>query len=306
MKTGALMSRALYISLILASGLGVSGQTATKRPDRPASTANPLSGYMRRTGLSYLEQIEDFQRECDGLKDTCSAALERWPRIFEELEDRITITLSESKRSAGDESFFELLKHAKDSRMYSFTLALLQQDHKPRYSSKKTLDMWTEVSNTCQTLAHQIALDGVYNATADKCAITYKQIKECQTRNQKDGFGRDGFYWDGVCHTDAEIDSANQAELAKPDVQGTIERKQFAQAAQERFIKRIPSLSITTEGSDATIFVWRATGVTNASCQDLFTTALAPILHKYGFSQFVCTDGNARFTFKNNTRLTGP
>jgi hypothetical protein len=112
-------------------------QTATK----PAvSTAKPISGYMRRTGLSYLEQIEDFQRECDGLKDTCSAALDRWPRIFEAMEDRITVTLSEPKRSAGDQPFFELLKHAKDSRMYSFTLASLHQDHKPSYSSKKTLD----------------------------------------------------------------------------------------------------------------------------------------------------------------------
>jgi len=284
------MRRALYLPLILAFTVSVFAQTATKTPD---STAKPISEYMRRTGLSYLEQIDDFQRECDGLKDTCSAALDRWPRIFEAMEDRITITLSESKRSAGDKPFFELLKHAKDSEMYSFLLAFRLQDHKKSYTTKKTLDRWLETASTCKLLAHRTALDGIYNASADVCAIEYKQIEECQSRHQ----GSDGFYWDGVCHTDAEVDAANQADLAKPDVQGAAERKQFAQAAQERFIKRIPSLNITTDGPDATIFVWHATGVTNATCQQFFTEAMAPTLHKYAFSQFVCTDGNARFTF---------
>src|ERR1700730_3083804 len=84
---------------------------------------------------------------------------------------------------------------------------------------------------------------------------------------------------------------------SEPDVEGAAERKHFAQASQEHFIKRVPSLNITTEGPDATIFVWQAHGQTNASCQQFFTEAMAPILQKYGFSQFVCTDGKTRFTF---------
>lgn len=282
-----LMRHALYLPLIFGFTVTVFAQTATKPP---VSTAKAISGYMRRTGLSYLEQIDDFQRECDGLKDSCAAALDRWPRTFEAMEDRITITLSESQRSAGDQPFFELLKHAKDSEISTFSLAFQLRDSKKSYSTKKTLDMRSELSSTCKLLAHRIALDGIYNASADVCAIKYKEIEECRSRHQ----GADGFYWEGVCHT---VDQTDVADQADPDVQGAAERKQFAHAAQERFVKRIPSLNVTTDGPDATIFVWHATGVTKATCQDLFTGVLASVLAKYRFSQFACTDGNARFTF---------
>lgn len=184
--------------------VAVFAQTATKKVHKPVPTAKSISGYMRRVGLLYLEQIDDFERECKGKRDACSSALDRWNRVFEALENRITISLSEPERPAGDRPFFELLKHAKDSTYFSLNAALARSDE----------PWWLDISANCRDRAHSDALDGIYNASDGVCESNVNQQVFAQVLRTQTKCEGEGFTWKegagptgekGACHAHFRI-----------------------------------------------------------------------------------------------------
>jgi hypothetical protein len=198
-SVGAPVRRALRMSLILAFAVTVYAQTAAKTRHAPVSTAKPISEYMRRVGLSYLEQIDDFERECKGERDACFSALDRWDRVFEALEERITISLSEPGRPAGDKPFFELLRQAKDSTYFSRNAALARSDE----------PWWLDISANCRNRAHSDALDGTYNTSDDVCEINVNQQVLAHAFRTQTNCESEGFAWKegagpiggrGACH----------------------------------------------------------------------------------------------------------
>jgi hypothetical protein len=176
---------------------GALASLAQTAPTKPHATPSkkPISEYMRQVALSYLEKVDEFKRECYQRNDTCGTAFDaRWDKAFEAFEDRITITLSEPRRPAGDAPFYELLKHVKFStRAYLSTSHLYWsawEEEKEKHPNspmgwpvqdelKKKVGRWREVSITCQVLAHSDALDGLYTSTDDQCeSKLYQQVHD--------------------------------------------------------------------------------------------------------------------------------
>jgi hypothetical protein len=206
------MRHALCILLVPVLMVAVFAQTATKTLHKPVSTAKPISGYMRRVGLLYLEQIDNFERECKGERDACSSALDRWNRAFEALEDRITISLSELGRPAGDKPFFELLKHAKDSTYFSLNAAFARSDD----------PWWLDISANCRNRAHGDALDGTYKASDGVCEINVNQQVFAQVFRTQTKCESEGFTWEeragsigskGACHAHFRIAPPDSTDL---------------------------------------------------------------------------------------------
>jgi hypothetical protein len=139
------MKHALYLLT-----LAVLTSTTFAKADYPAP--NPVSGYMRDTGILYLETVEGLSLDC-GLKspvdDDC---MSRWKSTLNGLQDRVDITLGQSKRPSGDKPFWELFKQARYARE-SYVRA--ESDH----LDKKA---WTHAWGVCYAHAHTIALEGKY------------------------------------------------------------------------------------------------------------------------------------------------
>jgi hypothetical protein len=112
-----------------------------------------ISQYLRQVGILYLETINDLSRDCsEPHSDACLAATDRWDSAMATLEDRVNITLSESRRPEGDAVFWELLKNASFSKhMYLMDAYLSRENTK-----------WLVASEICPETAHRIALDGEY------------------------------------------------------------------------------------------------------------------------------------------------
>jgi hypothetical protein len=167
---------------------------------------------MRRVGLLYLEQIDNFERECEGEREACSSALDRWSRSFEPLEDRITISLSEPGHPAGDKPFFELLKEAKDSTYFSLNAAFAHS-HAP---------WWSDISSNCRKLAHGDALDGTYSAGDGVCEVNVDQQVLADVLRTESKCEGEGFHWDegagpiggkGACRAHFRIALPDSADL---------------------------------------------------------------------------------------------
>jgi len=125
------MRRALYLLLIFAITFTGLAQTAATTPDKTVSVTKPISEYMRQVGLLYLEQIDNFKRECGNVNLPLGDSCDSWIRILEALDDRITIAISKPDRPAGDRPFFELLKRTEAAmhkvNIHAFLLALIRR-----------------------------------------------------------------------------------------------------------------------------------------------------------------------------------
>lgn len=131
------MTRTLYL-LTLAAAMLVS--SAFAKPAKPAP--KPLSDYMRRVGILYLEQVEELTTDCDS---DCKG---RWSKAMDGIQDRIEITLSESKRPSGDKPFYELLRSTRWARNTYVE------------SGPDTRKAWSSVYIRCSAYAHTVAKEG--------------------------------------------------------------------------------------------------------------------------------------------------
>ena len=118
-----------------------------------SQTPKPLriSKYMRDIGLVYLEEVERLPLNC-GDETVCEDRSE-WNHYMTELEDRINLTLNESKHPAGDTPYLDLLRTAKYARS-TYTTAYSQKDDNRM--------AWMRAYSVCYSEAHTAAMDGEY------------------------------------------------------------------------------------------------------------------------------------------------
>jgi hypothetical protein len=149
MKAAAII--ALLIALV-GSGFG--------QQKKPAASAKPVSGYMRDSGVLYLEAVDSLTLKCGQMALSDSDCESNWNQTLDGLEDRINITLSESKRPSGDKPFWELLRLVRYTRhSYVFVDPGLH-----------TGSAWSHAYIVCASRAHAVALEGEYfNSARDGC-----------------------------------------------------------------------------------------------------------------------------------------
>lgn len=133
------MKRALYLIILAAAMLTPALAQSTK----------PVSSYVRNVGVLYLEAVEDLTLDC-GQKSTVDSDCKRlWDSKMDGLQDRIEITLSESKRPSGDKPLYELLKETRYARdMYASG------------SFKEKREAWSHAYIVCAAHAHTAAVEG--------------------------------------------------------------------------------------------------------------------------------------------------
>lgn len=84
----------------------------------------PLSPYMRKTGILYLDRLDDFKQRCERGREACEAVMHgEMNKAMDSLEDNITIDLDEPGRPAGDSPYFLLLKRVRQAE-YKYLGAL--------------------------------------------------------------------------------------------------------------------------------------------------------------------------------------
>jgi len=197
-------SRSVALFILLASvPMLAQTTTPTRKPTKSHTASKPVSGYMRRVGLLYLETIDDFEKECgyEGRENhTCNS--DRWDSTFSSLEDRVEISLSES-HSAGDKPFWSLLKNAKMSTQIFLStqrtclvgktaspslreaLDLQQALHgggtewSPETACKQE-ETYLKVYPICRSYAHSIAVDGTY-ASDGGCSTKFNSAVEADS-----------------------------------------------------------------------------------------------------------------------------
>src|SRR5229473_3185624 len=101
--------KALLAALLL-SALSVRAQDRPASPHKPAKAIQkslPVSKYLRKVGVLYVQTLEDVSRHCDGLvsdaaaQRECSASMESSGPTLDEIESMVAIELSDS-RFSGD------------------------------------------------------------------------------------------------------------------------------------------------------------------------------------------------------------
>ena len=107
----------IMLLMVVAAGMGQTKPVAAGK--------KPVSQYMRKIGILYLETIKTVEQACtshDALATSCKSALEVSESEFKSIEDRVDITLSQP-HAAGDKSYWALLKYTKDvERVFLVTL----------------------------------------------------------------------------------------------------------------------------------------------------------------------------------------
>jgi hypothetical protein len=164
----------------------------------------PVSQYMRGVALIYLEHISDLHDKCLKGYEVCNEVLDEWDKLFEPLEDRIEIALSEKGRPAGDKDFFQLLKDTKETTHF-FLFAWQDQfpdikNRTGREKKGKRRAFWGHVYATCYATAHTVALRGTMfqndcnDAMTDQIERDISQVTESECKE-------DGWMWvDGKCN----------------------------------------------------------------------------------------------------------
>lgn len=95
--------KAMIAAILLAAGTVLA-------QDQPKQ---PMSPYMRKTGLLYLDQLDDFEQRCKKACDTVFNS--EMKKTMDSLEDNIAIDLDEPGRPAGDTPYFALLKSVRQA-----------------------------------------------------------------------------------------------------------------------------------------------------------------------------------------------
>jgi len=137
-------------------------------PHKPATQKPlPVSKYLRKVGLLYLQTIEEFSKHCEGLvsdpaaQRECSAAMESWESTFELIEGQVDIELSKS-HSEGDARTWTLLKNAQMSKSMYLSGHRLAGIMQTAEGGKAIMDLWVGVYPKCYTYAHETVVDGTY------------------------------------------------------------------------------------------------------------------------------------------------
>ncbi len=186
---------AIAIALALAGSALAAPVKAVPKP-----TSKPVSDYMRKAGVIYLEAIKSLEGVClkadEDSVALCDAELESSSKAtFQSLEDRVDINISGS-RASGDKPYWALLKHVKEVELFFLTTQhgtyqhILTAEKLAKISSeiykitgaesdKASFDdavaRWqqaidvpfalkdADAATYCVSVAHSIALGGVYS-----------------------------------------------------------------------------------------------------------------------------------------------
>jgi hypothetical protein len=153
--------------LCVLSALAQDKPASRQKPARASQKSLPVSKYLRKVGLLYLQTIEKVSKRCDVFMDDpaahreCSAAMERWDSPLNETESMVDIELSDSQFS-GDIPTWRLLQNArvsKDMYLNGYRLAGIWQTAE---AGKAMMDLWVTVYPTCEMYAHETVIDGTY------------------------------------------------------------------------------------------------------------------------------------------------
>ena len=135
-----------------------------------ADKAKPISPYMRDTGILYLESVDRLSLKCGQTDIADSRCLGAWRSLLDGLEDRITVTLSETtKRPSGDKPYLELLK----------TVRYVRETYTTR-DTEASRAVWGRVYVTCSAYAHTVALNGEMFNGDGGCVTAVKAATEGQ------------------------------------------------------------------------------------------------------------------------------
>jgi hypothetical protein len=102
---------------------------------QPEPKPKPISEYMRRVGLIYVERLEEDRRVC--LDDWSTAFTCMKDEPYKAVEDRVEITLSRGDHPEGDKPLFVLLKYTKDAQNSWFEALLHERGDTVGEATKK-------------------------------------------------------------------------------------------------------------------------------------------------------------------------
>ena len=161
---------------------------AQQKPPQP-ETEMPISQYMRKVTLIYLEQIDSFDDRCkdhDSCKEVVGATSDGdWDKIFKPLDDRVVISLGDSP-TPGDKQSWAFLKSVKDSAWFLLSSKMLWfgdiEDHRDRDETvdrQRTKD-WAGIFTKCYSDADEAAISGhtMVGAASDCDTKILDQIKK--------------------------------------------------------------------------------------------------------------------------------
>jgi len=173
------MKQSIAAGIAMLLLVSASAQTTTppqRKAKKPAVVSKPVSGYMRRIGLLYLETVADYEKACSfEARKGGSCDTDQWDETFQRLEDRVDITLSES-RSTGDPLLWRLLKNAKTStQIFSSSEYLCFMDksfskddnENRKIPACRNMNALLEVYPVCESYAHAIAVNGMWGTDGD-------------------------------------------------------------------------------------------------------------------------------------------
>jgi hypothetical protein len=110
--------KATAVVLLVTAGI-------TPAQDQPKQSLSP---YMRKTGILYLDQLDDFKQRCERGRVACETVMNgEMNKTMDSLEDNITIDLDEPGRPEGDNPYFLLLKRVRQAEYkYLGALSIMQ------------------------------------------------------------------------------------------------------------------------------------------------------------------------------------
>ena len=156
-----------------------------RRPSPEQQRPQPVSQYMRKVALIYLEQIDQLSDRCTD-HDSCKEILGsmengEWDKALNPLDDRITISLGDAP-IPGDKLFWGLLKSVKDSGWFLLAGKMLWfgdiEGHREEEGDKEKTKEWAGIFANCYSEAHETALQG-HTFPDDDCATKIQaQVKK--------------------------------------------------------------------------------------------------------------------------------
>ena len=169
------------LGVLVLAALSVLAQDKPASPRKPGKATQksyPVSKYVRKVGVLYLQTIDDFDKHCDGqmsnaaVQSECSAAMVNWDSAFDQLEKMVDVELSDSK-SIGDLRTWDLLKYAKTSKRMYLAGFMLNGD-----PGSAMMEKWLPAMVACRTYS-EFAVFGSGSRTVDADVGTYSGDGGC-------------------------------------------------------------------------------------------------------------------------------
>lgn len=197
-----MLSKATIVVILAAAGMS------------QAQDQQPISPFMRKTGILYLDQLDDFQRKCYAGVDACQAVVtDEMKRTLDSLQDNISIDLDEPGRPSGDNPYFSLLRSVRQAEyIYLSKVFGLEVDAETagvspeakRYKAEQTA-RWNHVYASCYSTTREMAKTGSYSSSsAENCNKMIIESEGQDTLSLKQLCENIGALWqDGQCHAKA-------------------------------------------------------------------------------------------------------